>query len=107
MIAPVNITAANSSSTSILLKWLPILSNYSNGPILEYRITYVEEENNDQAGDVAVWQNVIAGEKLSVNVTRLKKFTKYQFRMAGINRRGVGVDSVPILASTDQDSEYT
>jgi len=103
VIAPVNITAANSSSTSILLKWLPILSNYSNGPILEYRITYVEEENNDQAGDVAVWQNVIAGEKLSVNVTRLKKFTKYQFRMAGINRRGVGVDSVPILASTDQD----
>ena len=45
------------------------------------------------------------GEKLSAYVTGLKKFTKYHFRLAGVNRRGVGVDSMPVIARTDEDSK--
>ena len=100
--APVIETANNSSSTAILLQWLPIPSNYSNGPILGYRISYREAKSNELA---ALWQKVVGGEKLLSHVTGLKKFTKYQFRMAGINRRGVGVDSMPIMARTDEDSK--
>ena len=96
--APVSITAVNTSSTGIVLNWLPIPLNYSNGPILEYRISFSDNDSND-------WMKVIKGENLSAHVTGLKKFTKYHFRMAGINYRGVGVDSFPIAASTDEDSK--
>lgn len=96
--APVSITAANTSSTGINLNWLPIPLNYSNGPILEYRISYSDDDSNE-------WMKVIKGENLSAHVTGLKKFTKYHFRMAGINYRGVGVDSFQIAASTDEDSK--
>ncbi|XP_022795623.1 uncharacterized protein LOC111334195 isoform X1 [Stylophora pistillata] len=104
IIAPVKITATNSSSTSVLLTWLPIPNEYSNGPILEYRITFwkVGSDNLEKQGAM-LWKKVIGGEKLSSHVTNLEKFTKYQFRMAGVNHRGVGVDSAPIGTRTDQD----
>ena len=106
VMAPRNITAVNISSTAILLTWLPIPSSLSNGLIVEYRITYFKAENmgvvlrNEDS-----WQTVIDGEKLSYNITGLERFTNYRFRMAGINRRGVGVDSEPITARTDEDSK--
>ena len=105
--APGNVTAVNTSSTSILLTWVPIPSHFSNGQILEYRLTYFEAESNDVIhGNKGSWQTVIDVEKLSFVITGLGKFTKYKFRMAGINRRGVGVDSMPIIATTDEDSKY-
>ena len=107
VISPVNITATNTSSTAILLQWQPIPVNYSNGPIQEYRITYIEAERNDLTENKGFWERIVNGEKLSAYVTGLKKFTKYQFRMAGINRRGVGVDSTPVVARTDEDSKYS
>lgn len=91
---PLNITATNTSSTTILLKWNPIPLNYSNGPILEYRITFTNQD---------LWQRIVDGDKLSAFVTGLKKYTTYYFRMGGINRRGVGLDSMPITATTDED----
>ena len=107
VMAPENIVAVNTSSTSILLTWLPIPPHFSNGRILEYRITYFEVEDNDiSIRNKGSWQSVIDGEKLSYNITGLERFTKYHFRMAGINRRGVGVDSMPITAITDEDSKF-
>lgn len=106
VMAPRSITAMNISSTAILLTWLPIPWSFSNGRIVEYRITYFKEENMDVAlRNKDSWQTVIDGEKLSYNITGLERFTNYRFRMAGINRRGVGVDSEPIIARTDEDSE--
>lgn len=102
--APVNITAINSSSTSVLLTWLPIPNEYSNGPILEYRVTFWELGSDNL--EKRLWKKVIDGERLSSHVTNLEKFTIYQFRMAGVNHRGVGVDSEPIETKTDQDSKY-
>ena len=96
----------NVSSTAILLTWLPIPSSFSNGRIVEYRITYFKAKNMDVTlRDKDSWQTIIDGEKLSYNITGLERFTNYQFRMAGINRRGVGVDSDPITARTDEDSK--
>lgn len=106
VMAPRSITAVNISSTAVLLTWLPIPWSFSNGRIAEYRITYFKEENMDVAlRNKDSWQTVIDGEKLSYNITGLERFTNYRFRMAGINRRGVGVDSQPIIARTDEDSE--
>ena len=96
----------NISSTAILLTWFPIPSSFSNGRIMEYRITYFKAENMAVIlSNKDSWQTVIGGEKLSYNITGLERFTNYRFRMAGINRRGVGVDSEPILARTDEDSK--
>ena len=96
----------NISSTAILLTWLPIPSSFSNGRIVEYRITYFKAENMDVTRrEKGSWQTVIDGEKLSYNITGLERFTNYRFRMAGINHRGVGVDSEPIIARTDEDSK--
>ena len=104
--APRSITAVNISSTAILLTWLPIPSAFSNGRIVEYRITYFKAENLDVTlRNEDSWQTVIDGEKLSYNITGLERFTNYLFRMAGINHRGVGVDSEPIIARTDEDSK--
>lgn len=104
--APIKITASNISSTTILLQWQTIPLNFSNGGILEYRITYIEVEGNDRkVKQKGLWEKIVDGQKTMAHVTGLKKFTQYQFRMAGVNQRGVGVDSMPITASTDQDSK--
>ena len=104
--APINVTASNVSSTIILLQWQTIPLNFSNGPILEYRITYIEVERNDsKVEQEGRWEKIIDGQETMAHVTGLKKFTKYQFRMAGVNKLGVGVDSMPVTASTDQDSK--
>ena len=66
----------------------------------------MEVESNSLRKDRDLWEKVIGGEVLSSHLTGLKKFTKYQFRMAGVNRRGVGVDSTPIVASTDEGSKH-
>lgn len=100
---PLNITATNTSSTTILLKWHPIPLNYSNGPILEYRITFTEVQKSVHEENQDLWQRIVDGNKLSAFVTGLKKYTTYYFRMGGINRRGVGLDSMPITATTDED----
>ncbi|XP_074628437.1 uncharacterized protein LOC141886246 isoform X3 [Acropora palmata] len=103
--APINVTASNVSSTIILLQWQTIPLNFSNGPILEYRITYIEVEGNDRkVKQKGLWEKIIDGQETMAHVTGLKKFTKYQFRMAGVNKRGVGVDSIPVTASTNQDT---
>lgn len=100
---PLNITATNTSSTTILLTWNPIPLNYSNGPILEYRITFTEVQKSVHKENRYLWQRIVDGNKLSAFVTGLKKYTRYCFRMSGINRRGVGLDSMPITATTDED----
>ncbi|XP_068688561.1 uncharacterized protein [Montipora foliosa] len=101
--SPINITATSRSSTTILLKWQSIPLDYSNGVILEYRITYIEKEGNGIVEKSGIRQKIIDGQDSAAYVTGLKKFTKYQFRMAGVNKRGVGVDSAPIIAMTNQD----
>ena len=105
MRSPINITATSRSSTTILLKWQSIPLDYSNGVILEYRITYIEKEGNVIVEKSGIRQKIIDGQDSAAYVTGLKKFTKYQFRMAGVNKRGVGVDSTPIIAMTKQDSK--
>ena len=63
------------------------------------------EGKNRKVKEKGRWQKIVDGQDTKAHVTGLKKFTKYQFRMAGVNKQGVGVDSMPITASTDQDSK--
>jgi hypothetical protein len=49
--------------------------------------------------------SITVSNQISFEVSGLEMFTNYEFRVAGKNKRGVGLDSQPIIVNTDQGSE--
>ena len=89
----------NTSSTSIQLRWTTILPNHTNGDIQGYRLAYSKH------GDQSAWVSALPRDALTWEVTKLEKFTTYDFVITGENRRGYGVDSNTVDIRTDEDSE--
>ncbi|XP_048579836.1 uncharacterized protein LOC116619170 isoform X2 [Nematostella vectensis] len=104
--APQSVSGYNVSSTAICIQWLPVSLNYSNGPILEYRIS---AEKIGLGGSRARRSlprpnySTSSGEANSTEIFGLSKYTMYKIRVAGRNRRGVGIESSPIYVMTGED----
>ena len=93
--APVNVTAHNLSSTSIMVTWQPPLT--PNGIIRSYHV----EVFASSTGDVV---NEITTTNTSVIITMLEKFTTYEVQVfATTITEGDGSDVVTV--TTDEDSE--
>ncbi|XP_068675372.1 phosphatidylinositol phosphatase PTPRQ-like [Montipora foliosa] len=101
---PLNITAKNSSSTSLLITWKPIAKNLQFGFILGYRITY-KKEHVDVARRKRRSANnpVEVKEEFTWNLEGLEKFTNYCIQMEGFNSKGSGNLSDWLCAFTDED----
>ena len=98
---PVNISACNLSSTSILVQWGEVPDTDKNGIILSYTVNYnVTPEGNIQQSQVV---NASARE---VTLIGLNKNTKYEIQVFANTSKGGGKKSEPITVQTDEDSKY-
>lgn len=97
--APSNLTAYGTSSTTIKLQWSKIPKFYSNGNISYYSINQTEIPTGRK------WIQLVRGDTVGTEHRQLKKFTNYSFRIAGINDRGIGLYSLSVPASTQQDGK--
>lgn len=88
-----------------MLTWRPVSQAFTNGNITGYRISYTQSRTRIPR-DTSSQAKYAVSKQMSYLVTGLNKFTDYDFRVAAINKRGIGLDSQPILIKTDQDSKY-
>lgn len=102
-VAPENITAFNTSSTSLRVTWQPISTQDLRGILRAYRVYYIEQETYFTRS----LRNVtVDSSTLEVELVDLYKFTIYSvYVVARTNKDGVSSEKVNI--STDEDSKYT
>jgi len=109
--APAHITAVNSSSTSIIIKWDDIPNTDQNGIIREYRIIIYEVELGNSSAQVIVYipknraRRAISIDPHDQSITGLKKFTKYAIQVYGVTV-GNGPLSPVIYVTTAEDGMY-
>ncbi|XP_028403045.1 uncharacterized protein LOC114525810 [Dendronephthya gigantea] len=96
--APPNVTARNSSSTSILLEWDMIPEGDRNGIILGYNIYYTGRSGVEQK-----YVHNSTYESISLDLKHLEKYTEYSFELTVFNSIGESNRSVLVSCKTDQD----
>ena len=100
---PVNVSARNLSSTSILVQWGEVPDTDKNAIILSYTVNYqATPEGNPQQ------KQVVNASTREVTLTGLKKNTEYKIEVFANTSKGGGKKSeLPITVQTDEDSKYT
>lgn len=101
-VAPTNITAFNTSSTSLHVTWQPISTKGLRGILRAYRVYYIEEKTYFTRS----LKNVtVDSASLEVELVDLYKFTNYTVYVVARTNKD-GVSSEKVNASTDEDSKY-
>ena len=96
--SPRNITAFNTSSTSINVTWQPIPNDHVNGILLGYRVLYKKKNSPMDA-----FQNITVNSTyLDAEITSLEVYTEYELRIVGFTIIGDGNVSEPVFCFTDE-----
>ena len=101
-LAPINVTAYNTSSTSIKVTWQPIPPDHVNGILLGYHVIY---RRINKFGD-NISMVTVNGTVLHTELTGLGKYKLYSIQVAGRTLVGLGNFSDPVNVRTDQDGTY-
>ena len=100
---PPNIVARAMSSTSIQLQWRPLLPPApTNGLIIGYEVKYAEKSAVPK-----IWMSYNipgVGNRLPT-ISDLRKYTKYDFKVAAKTSKGSGVFSPVVEMETFEDSK--
>jgi hypothetical protein len=94
--APPNVTARNTSSTSILLEWELIPEDDRNGIILGHVVYYTGRDGVEQTF-------VHKSSETFLDLPDLEKFTEYSFQLTVFNSIGESNRSEIVSCKTDQD----
>lgn len=97
-VAPPNVTARNTSSTSVLLEWDLMPEEDRNGILLGYVVYYI---GRDGVENRFVHESTL----LSLDLQGLEKFTEYSFELTAFNSIGESNRSEVVSCKTDQDSK--
>ena len=98
--APSNVTAKNTSSTSILVQWNEVPEDKRHGRIRDYTVIWKREP-----GIYPEKTMVVNAPKLQLELTNLTKYTEYSIQVLAATRIGKGPASLPIVQRTDEDSK--
>ncbi|XP_078355113.1 protein sidekick-1-like isoform X16 [Oculina patagonica] len=98
--APQPVTGHHTSSTSILVTWGEVPADKQHGNIVNYTVFYKES-----AGGGAELKKHVDSPKREIELTQLKKYTKYSIQVLAATVKGDGPRSVSIPVRTDQDSK--
>lgn len=96
---PLNVTAVNSSSTSILVIWEPPGKEVIFGILREFEIRYYITSQPDNTSS-----HIIPATHEMFNITELLEFTNYSIEISAITI-GNGPFSEPVTVITDEDSK--
>ena len=96
---PQSVRSFNTSSTSVNVTWLEVPTGFVHGILLGYRVFYCITQHQP----TSVPYTIVSANKLSKELTMLKKFTNYTIQLAAYTRIGDGTKSPPFIVSTDED----
>ena len=97
---PVDVTAYNTSSTSIRVTWKEIPPENENGVILGYHIFYKALPNENER-KITVNDNTT----LSANISGLEEYVEYNISVAAFISGEIGRRSDPVLVFTAEDGK--
>ena len=100
-VAPENVTALSTTSTSIFLTWNAVPSNQRSGNILGYKVNFTLQSKHD---DKKLTEEISVA-MVYVNLTGLRKSRKYSITVSTFNECGDGPHSVNLSVKTDEDSK--
>lgn len=101
--SPINVTAFNTTSTSINVTWDPVPDDHMNGIIMGYRVFYKKAaEPMDDFSNLTVNSSVF-----DVEINDMEFFTKYEFQVLAFTMVGDGNISEPLFCMTDEDGKYS
>ena len=96
--APSNVTAKNTSSTSILVEWDEVPKDKRHGIIQSYAVIWKRVPG--------VYEPMVEDTpKLQFELTNLVKYTEYSIQVLAATRIGKGPASTAIVTRTDEDSK--
>lgn len=95
---PLNVTGEAISPTSIRVSWQPPPVERSNGPIVYYKLQYVEAGRSDSEATMVKLTN-----GTSIVLDELKKWTEYRIWVLAGTSVGDGPHSYPINVRTNED----
>ena len=99
---PTNLTAYNTSSTSLQVTWGEVPKGFVHGILQGYRVLYKRTgDKNDSYANLTTGPN-----KCLLNITGLKKFTAYSVKVLAFTIKGDGAVSVNISVLTDEDGRF-
>lgn len=98
--SPQEVKCYSTSSTSILVRWLPPPIDSQNGIITQYAIQYAATEGED-TGTQQI--NRISPQSSQYLLENLDKWTEYHVTVTALTDVGAGPESLPQLIRTEED----
>ena len=96
---PSNITAQNTSSSSIIVTWDDVLEEHRNGIIIGYKV-YIKK-----VGSEGGWQTEEMSQK-TFSKSGLDLWAFYDIKISAKTSVGEGTQSSIVRVRTDEDGEY-
>lgn len=98
--SPQEVKCYSSSSTSILVRWLPPPIESQNGIITQYAIQYAATEGEDTSTRQI---DGISPQSSQYLLENLDKWTEYRVTVTALTDVGAGPESLPQLIRTEED----
>lgn len=96
---PTDLTAYNTSSTSLQVTWGEVPEGFVHGILQGYRVFYKRTgDKNDSYVNSTTGPN-----ERKLHITGLEKFTAYSLKVLAFTRKGDGAASVNMSVLTDED----
>ncbi|XP_028409022.1 protein sidekick-2-like [Dendronephthya gigantea] len=99
-VAPPDVLAVNTSSTSLLIEWDPLPQAQTHGILLGYVVFYKRRAYRNRPW---VLRRTTPTTR-AVEIVGLRKFTKYNIQVAGFTSKGVGKKSKLFFVPTGEDT---
>lgn len=96
---PTDLTAYNTSSTSLQVTWGKVPKGFVHGILQGYRVFY--KRTGDKSDSYA--NSTTGPNERKLHITGLEKFTAYSMKVLAFTRKGDGAVSVNISVLTDED----
>ena len=100
-VAPRNVTALSTTSTSIFLTWDAVPSNQGSGNILGYNVNWTLQSKHDDRRSTAE----VSVSMVFVNLTGIRKSRNFSITVFAFSECGDGPRSEILTVRTDEDSK--
>lgn len=96
--APQDITARNTSATSILVEWGSVRASKRNGIVRGYKVSYTKNGETETI-------ELNDGNAKKLEVTGLDVYTEYSVKVLAFTSVGDGPESSPLTVTSDESSK--
>ena len=103
---PLNVTAHNTSSTSIFVTWSPPPSDNIPGILLGYEVSYTPSEPEISHNSSTIRRVMLCSCNTSIELTNLTVYEPYNITVAAFTSAGIGNESEIRQIWTDEEGLF-